>query len=90
MGIYPGSKSQMNHEIEIEHRLLVETQLVPMLPSKRGENQVHVESHFAAFAQVDFGSVQLKEIHLSALDEMGDDGAGADAGRFHGEIANGE
>lgn len=26
------------------------------------------------FGQVDFGSVQLKEIHLSALDEMGDDG----------------
>ena len=25
--------------------------------------------------QVDFGTVQLKEIHLSALDEMGDDGA---------------
>lgn len=24
--------------------------------------------------QVDFGTVQLKEIHLSALDEMGDDG----------------
>lgn len=25
-------------------------------------------------SQVDFGAVQLKEIHLSALDEMGDDG----------------
>lgn len=25
--------------------------------------------------KVDFGAVQLKEIHLSALDEMGDDGA---------------
>ena len=78
MGVYPGSKSHVNHETEIEHRPLVKTPLVPMCPSKR------------ALAQVDFGSVQLKEIHLSALDEMGDDGAGADAGRFHGEIANGE
>lgn len=26
-------------------------------------------------SQVDFGAVQLKEIHLHALDEMGDDGA---------------
>lgn len=41
---------------------------------KQKNGRARSDSEQKRQCQVDFGTVQLKEIHLSALDEMGDDG----------------